>query len=449
MAKKKSPSITGTTMTAMQELASAWIFKRAIQDNQRFLRVEDIKTGNPKDNGKTYNELLKIWQVTSKGKIKNREMAELHLEENKWLENFYKQSGKLLSVVGDSKFTVFTRGRTAGYTSDWYNNRVTFMEWVEKQVKERFNIQRKDNWNPADVWLIKDQRKHRLAIMKAMKTPVKSKTKGVVTANLNQFNDLFRDLFKKKQIMGISLKKISGMDANWKEVNVTEDFFKSIEATEMEFTGAKCKFGPGVVTEAQEERGRRKLELPTKAGKFSLETQETMVTLKDPETNAQFEIQIKANDNSKFDNLKYEPKDKSNSAARLGKATTAYVDDLMRAYGRPQWKRSWQDYPQSIATTGKHPFTETEQKKYLGMIRELKADGVDIGNVTPEEAIVNIKETFDRTSQPQTANSKLMQVTWLYNVLSMSSTNRNKFLTDLIFLAEKAGRRYGPYGKLY
>jgi hypothetical protein len=444
MAKKRSPSITGTTMTAMQELASAWIFKRAIQDNQRFLRAEDIKTGNPKDGGKTYNELLKIWQVTSKGKIKNAEMAELHLEENKWLENFYKQSGRLLRVVGDAKFTVFTRGRTAGYTSDWYKNKVTFMEWVEKEVKDRFDIQRKDNWNPADVWLIKDQRKHRLAIIKAMKTPVKSKAKGVVTANLNQFNDLFRDLFKKKQIMGISLKKISGTDAKWKEVNVTEDFFKGIEATEMEFTGAKCKFGPGVVTEAQEERGRRKLDLPTKAGRFSLETQETMVTLKDPETNAKFEIQIKANDNSKFDNLKYEPKDKSNSAARLGKATTGYVDDLMRAYGRPQWKRSWKDYPDS-----KTKFNEKEQKEYLKMIKELKDDHVDIGNVTPEEAIVNIRETFSRTSQPQTANSKLMQITWLYNVLSMSTKNRNKFLTDLIFLAEKAGRRYGPYGKLY
>ena len=444
MAKKRSPSITGTTMTAMQELASAWIFKRAIQDNQRFLRAEDIKTGNPKDGGKTYNELLKIWQVTSKGKIKNKEMAELHLEENKWLENFYKQSGRLLRVVGDAKFTVFTRGRTAGYTSDWYKNKVTFMEWVEQQVKDRFNIQRKDNWNPADVWLIKDQRKHRRAIINAMKTPVKSKAKGVVTANLNQFNDLFRDLFKRKQIMGISLKKISGTDAKWKEVNVTEDFFKSIEATEMEFTGAKCKFGPGVVTESQEERGRRKLDLPTKAGRFSLETQETMVTLEDPETNAKFEIQIKANDNSKFDNLKYEPKDKSNSAARLGKATTGYVDDLMRAYGRPQWKRSWKDYPDS-----KTKFNEKEQKEYLKMIKELKDDHVDIGNVTPEEAIVNIRETFSRTSQPQTANSKLMQITWLYNVLSMSTKNRNKFLTDLIFLAEKAGRRYGPYGKLY
>ena len=444
MAKKKSPSITGTTMTAMQELASAWIFKRAIQDNQRFLRAEDIKTGNPKDGGKTYNELLKIWQSTSKGKIKNREMAELHLEENGWLENFYKQSGRLLLEVGDSKFTVFTRGRTTGYTSDWYKNTTTFMEWVEQQVKDRFNIQRKDNWNPADVWLIKDQRKHRMAILKAMKTPVKSKSKGVVSANLNQFNDLFRDLFRKKQIMGISLKKISGMDAKWKEVNVNEDYFKSIEATEMQFTGAKCKFGPGVVTEAQEERGQRKLDLPTKAGKFSLETQETMVTLRDPKTNAQFEIQIKANDNSKFDNLKYEPKDKSNSAARLGKATTGYVDDLMYAYGRPQWKRSWKDYPDS-----KTDFNEREQNKYLGMIKELKSDGVDIGNVTPEEAIVNIRETFDRTSQPQTANSKLMQLTWLYNVLSMSTKNRNKFLTDLIFLAEKSGRRYGPYGKLY
>ncbi len=100
-----------------------------------------------------------------------------------------------------------------------------------------------------------------MAILKAMKTPVKSKSKGVVSANLNQFNDLFRDLFRKKQIMGISLKKISGMDAKWKEVNVNEDYFKSIEATEMQFTGAKCKFGPGVVTEAQEERGRRKLDI--------------------------------------------------------------------------------------------------------------------------------------------------------------------------------------------
>ena len=42
-----------------------------------------------------------------------------------------------------------------------------------------------------------------------------------------------------------------------------------------------------------------------------------------------------------------------------------------------------------------------------------------------------------------------MQLTWLYNLLSMTTKNRNKMLTDMIYLAEKSGRRYGAYGKLY
>ena len=440
MAKKVSlaPKVDATTMTAMQELASAWIFKRAIEDDEEFHSVSDIT----KDK-KTYDELIKIWIQSSKGKIKNREQAELSLEEGGWLENFYKQSGKLVEEIGKPRFTVFTRGRTQGYTSGWYKNRVTFMEWVSNYVKKEFSIQRKDNWNPADVWLIRDQSKHRKAIIEAMKGPTRSRRKGVVEANLNQFNDIFRELFKKKQIMGISLKKISGTPT-WKLVNVTEEYFKKIEAIEMSYTGAKCKFGPGAVTEAQEERGQRKLDLPTKAGMFSMETQETMITLTDTANNVKYEIQIKANDNSKFDNLKYEPKDKSNPSARLGKATGEYVDDLVEFYGIRGWKRRWQDYPQN-----KTQFNEREQNKYLKMITELKGDGVDIGNVTPLEAVINIRETFSRTSQPQTANSKLMQLTWLYNLLSMSTKNRNKMLTDMIYLAEKSGRRYGPYGKLY
>ena len=79
----------------------------------------------------------------------------------------------------------------------------------------------------------------------------------------------------------------------------------------------------------------------------------------------------------------------------------------------------------------------------------LERKGVDIGRVTPEEAIINISKTFSDTSQPQTAQSKLMQVTWLYNLLTLTVKNRNKFLTDMIYLSEKSGRRFGPYAKLY
>ena len=314
--------------------------------------------------------------------------------------------------------------------------------------------------------------------------------------------------------MGISLKKISGGVANWKEVNVTEEFFGTIEATEMEYVSAKCKFGPKLgyetikdasgtyqkivagVTAKQSERATRiKNGKPpqnplTKAGAFTLETQETMMTVKDKASNKTYEIQIKSNNSADFDNLKYEPKDTAASSARLGKATGEYVDDLVKFYGIQNWKKRWQEYPQSRdnpsdrqkqqafddwkyffpqdATNkkevkewertynelakeaqGSKPFNSAEKKDYLSMIKFIKQQGVDIGDVTPEEAVANLDEAFYRRSNRWVANSKCMQVQWLFNFLNLSKENRNKLATDIIFLAEKAGRRYGPYGKLY
>ena len=270
----RAPKIDATTMTAMQELASAWIFKRAIQDNKVFRSAEDIL-----EDKVTYNEVLKIYKDVSKGRVKTIAEAQLVLDEGGWVPNFYKQNARLLIEIGKPKFTVFTRGATKGYTSNWYKSQNkstgTFMEWVSDYVKNEFKIARKDNWDPADVWLIMDEKKHRKTIMEAMKGPTRSKRQGVVEANLTQFNDIFRELFLKKQIMGISLKKVANKKniADWKVVNVTEDFFTKIEAIEMEYKSSKCKFGPGVVTEKQAERGRRKLKLNTTAGVFSLETQ--------------------------------------------------------------------------------------------------------------------------------------------------------------------------------
>ena len=65
---------------------------------------------------------------------------------------------------------MFTRGKTSGYTSDWYDQGETFMDWIAKYVAKEFKIQRKDNWNPADVWLIKDEKKWKNVIIRATKT---------------------------------------------------------------------------------------------------------------------------------------------------------------------------------------------------------------------------------------------------------------------------------------
>ena len=103
----------------------------------------------------------------------------------------------------------------------------------------------------------------------------------------------------------------------------------------------------------------------------------------------------------------------------------------------------------------KTEFGEVEDD-YRDIIEELVRDRfIDVGpigsgQVAVETAIINLKETFDQNrSQPWVAVSKLQQLRFLYALMTLSDRDRNDFCTSLIFTAEKAGRRYGPYGKLY
>ena len=49
------------------------------------------------------------------------------------------------------------------------------------------------------------------------------------------------------------------------------------------------------------------------------------------------------------------------------------------------------------------------------------------------------------------ANSKLMQLNFLDNLLAMKPDQIIRYMTDLLLIAEKKGSRYefGPFGKLY
>ena len=131
----------------------------------------------------------------------------------------------------------------------------------------------------------------------------------------------------------------------------------------------------------------------------------------------------------------------------MGKATVELVLDLMRVYGIFRFYE-----PNNKAfPNDKTSFREVE-KDYRDIIGELINDRfVDLGpGVDVETAIINIKETFDiYRGQPWVATSKLQQLRFLYSFMTLSETKRNEFCTSLIFTAEKAGRRYGPYGKIY
>ena len=439
-----------STMTRMQELGSAWVFKRAIQDNKVFANKDSIRNDD-----KTFNEIVKIWKTV--GKVDWDDMLD-----GEWLESFWKQQKVLIQEIGKPNFTLFTRdgGKQNAEAFAWQKKGgETFMEWIEKFINKEtgFEIDNKDNWNPADIWLIRNEEKHKSELEEAFKKKSNT-TPGQIEANLRQFNAYMRGLFIKKQIMGISLKKVGKGAAIFKEVNVTSRFYKHQRAIEMTYIGARCSLGTKAIDRkaALKNRGKQ--------GFATTETQEARLFVKHGSDT--YEIQIKANDSRKMSNLKWEPTQTNRGAAKMGKATREWIFDLMKSYKFGQWSEKWQDYPQYRDQKQKgdvNGFSGYDmksgyygkQKEFYNMITEL-GNEVDWGGVTPEVAMVNLAETFgQRFNQPWVANAKLQEIAWLYAFLSTCKTQkqRNQFVTDIIFLAAKEGKdfntRYGPFGKIY
>ena len=204
-------SVSSSTMTRMQELGSAWVFKRAIQDNAavKWTSWESIRNEKA-----TFDEIVNIWKKV--GKVNWVDDVDLP-----WLINFYKQQEVLLQKIGRPNFTLFTRDgkRSEAIQFRWQrHSRQTFMEWVTEFVGREFKIGNKDNWNPADIWLIRDERKWKKKIEEIYdkrKDPTKS-----LEVELAKFNALFRYLYMKKHIIVISLKKV-GKTATYKLINVS------------------------------------------------------------------------------------------------------------------------------------------------------------------------------------------------------------------------------------
>ena len=218
----------------------------------------------------------------------------------------------------------------------------------------------------------------------------------------------------------------------------------------MKLDSIKCLLGTKRIDPAKAKKDIERGKKRGAPGAATL-TQDTVFTIEDPGIisgkKTSFKVQIKANDSTKFSNLKWEPTIVGKSDARLGKATVELVLDLMKVYGI---------YSQYEPDNKKFPFNQTEfmrfEKEYRDILKELMDDRfVEFGpGVDLETAIVNIKETFDPDrGQPWVAVSKLQQLKFIYALMTLKEDKRNDFCTSLIFTAEKAGKRYGPYGKIY
>ena len=383
-------SISETTMTRMQELGSAFVFKRAIKDNKSWGNMLALRADT-----ETMDGVKKIW----------KDIGDVDDVDEEWLNNFYKQQKTLIDKIGRPNFTEF-------------NREGGFMEFISDLVKTEYGISSKDNWNPADIWLIQDEKKWTKLIEDSVKT-TSNKAKGVL-----YLNSIMRKLFAARQVFGISLKKVAaGKDARIEFVNDKSEFFQKLEKLRFDYDGADCKLGKKT----------------DKEGTITLSTQDTRLYVKDGGN--VYNFQIKANNSTSMSNLKYEPTSSGATAARLGKATVELVEQLLKDY-KLKFKKDNGAYPQNAKE-----FLDNKGGNWKELIEILHRNKVDIDVDDVQTAYDNLLFVFG--TKPFVANAKCQQIKWLTEYLSLSREDRDTFGTNMVFIAKKEGRKYGVFAKIF
>jgi hypothetical protein len=433
---EKKVSVQAAEVTTMQEKATAFILKQAYKNNVSYKTVEDIVKHK-----ETKKYLQSIFVKDKLQLLSYTTPVDIKSPGGSYLNNFFLQHKKMLSEYANPGWTLFDRDDKNG-----------FMNYITNLVKVKFGIAKKDAWNPADIWLIKSPNgqvpsNYRQQIDEAM-----NGNKGGATQTLEELNVIMRAMFKAEQVVGISLKKISGSQAKYEKINADEKFFKNIEKQNGEysysFLGSQTKLG-----------------IVYKNKKPEFENVNTMIYIADSTGQQRFTIQMQGNTTSRESNLSFDAKDLKSGAALIGKVPLDPLQKLAElTKGIPnETFNATTRSRDHLARTLKE--FETGVTKYKAMFSKVKKDAngnpnkkseSPVGDCKDEKEFVkNMKIAFESNDKRTlgAANNKLLQLYFMSKFLSAKDkTARNRFVTDMIFLAAKQGRSitsFGVFGKLY
>ena len=432
---EKKVAVSAAEVTAMQEKATAFILKQSYKNNVTYKTVEDIVKHK-----ETKSELQKIFVKNKLQLLSYTTPVDIKSPGGSYLNNFFLQHKKMLSEYANPGWTLFDRDDKNG-----------FMNYITNLVKVKFGIAKKDAWNPADIWLIKSPggqvpSRYRNSIDEAM-----NGKKGGATQTLEELNVIMRKMFKEEQVVGISLKKVSGNQAKYEKINADEKFFKNIEKQNGEysysFLGSQTKLG-----------------IVYKNKKPEFENVNTMIYIADSTGQQRFTIQMQGNTTSRESNLSLDAKDLQSGSALIGKVpldslqklaelTDKIPNDIFNAKTRSR---------DHLALKLKDFEGKTNEAKYKAMFNMVKKEAIGnprgkepVGNCKDDKEFVkNMKIAFSSKEERTrgAANNKLLQLYFMSKFLSAPKKARDRFVTDMIFLAAKQGRSiesFGVFGKLY
>ena len=372
------------TKTQSEEMGSMWIMKRVLNDNKKYDSPASIL------NDEKYGELKKIFKASnnldSSGNVPFS-----------WIKSYYKQQEEMLNKFSGNSFTEFK----------YSGKRGSFHDYIKK-LYSKFGKGKYETWSPADIWIVNGRTAD---IKKEINSAVKASIK---TKNVNRLNSVLRDLFKKKKVIGISLKKVTGRSARFEEVNIKIPQILELDKLNENYTVKKINFNLKV----------------DNSGQF--ETKEMSVKL---EGSKKYYFQIKSNP----PNLKFESST-SGSGGRVGKSPIRKVEQLIKIYSKSVFDNSQKNHPKDVS--------EFESKKdlYKKQFNQIKND-IDTNLKTENEFVDNLRIGF--ASDPDTANIKLLTLDFACKYLEIPEKERSNFWVDMIWISEKKGGGFAPHGKLY
>jgi hypothetical protein len=379
---------SSTELTEMQEKTSAWIFDQDLNHNVKYKSPDEIY------NDKKFKK--EIIGTPSKKGIYPYVTSE-------WIDSFYKQQKKFLDEFSDAKFKEFSvKGG--------------FMDFVSKLVTQKYGIGKKDAWDPADVWCVQNEQQ----VVKIIKDAIEN------TNDIEVLNTILRTLFKERKVVGISLKLVDKRvdKARYQEVNIQEGIlFTSGRHPTFTITNIRCDF------------------LLRDDNTFKAANATITFLVKYTKEIIKYTVTIRTSGRTyRPGNLIFEFQEPGGSA-QIGKAPVELVYEAAKR-NKMNFKNIWQDYP---STT---PMFVEEENKYKEMF-DVVNKKVETNIKTSDEFSRNILKQIADPDNYGTANSKLMQLKFLYEMTKLTEKKTEKFITDLFFLAEKRGPGFGPFGKLY
>jgi uncharacterized protein YbaA (DUF1428 family) len=407
---------------------------------------------------KKYTELAQIWDPQNKQKDQSVENYDWSSVPLKWQKSFFAQQEAMLIKFSGSNFKIMEFGRDKEH----------FMDFISGLVKP-LGVVKKDAWNPADIWIV-DKRKEN-NIEKGLKDTVSFGPGETADSSiekkikLQQLNKVLRTLYASKTIIGVSLK-LTSLKADYVDVNIvlnqsgldesaTQKRFQDIENLLCDISSIKCDLTlKPFVTDPPDSSYKKAIKEIQRFNKLyqdyyypknplSFANKGSIIEIIEPDTKKEYQLTIQATSTSHVNNLKYEPVEKGKASARLGKAPVDQVSDLFKEY-KIDFVNDQKKYPKD--------FNDPEVDKLISKFNKVKnASGfgnkVYTGINTMQQFKDNLKEVF--LSDIATAHSKLMQLDLLTQIMDLETHQLKKLLTDMVYLAKKEGKAYGPFGKVY